>query len=92
MAKIKAFVLKSLVAFSAVLTAWQVKMVNAQIVYMGPPNPHITPPVTPTTPSGSGDSLTTWIVGVVIFLLVLTGLVVVIKYLVGLLIRLFRKK
>jgi hypothetical protein len=87
MAKIKAFVFKSLLAFSAFLTAWQVKMVNAQIVYMGPPRPTS---VIPTVDSGNTPAIIA--VVMVIFLLAAIGLVVVIKYLTGLIIRLLHKK
>jgi len=95
MPKIKAFALKNLLAVSAILTAWQVKMVNAQMVYMGPPNTHITPTIPTTTPavdSGTGNTPAIIAVVIVVFLLALIGLVIVAKYLVGLIIQLLHKK
>ncbi|MGD0577026.1 MAG: hypothetical protein ABSA74_03065 [Candidatus Staskawiczbacteria bacterium] len=96
MAKIKALILKSLLAFSAVLTAWQVKIVNAQIVYMGPPSPGHgsgpSPIPNPTLALGPGGTVAVWSIVAVIFLFALIGLVVVVKYLVGFIIRLLSKK
>jgi hypothetical protein len=93
MLKIKAFALKSLLAFSAFLTAWQVKAVNAQMVYMPAPGPWPKPgPVGPTPLPDSGNTIATWSVVAVIFLLALIGLIVVIKWLVSLIISLLKRR
>jgi len=85
MAKIKTIILKYLFTFSAILTGWQIKMVNAQMVYM--PGPGFSP-----TPSSGGIVAKWWVIFVTICIFALIGLIVAIKYLADLVVRLLSKK
>ena len=95
---IKDFVLKHLVVFSIALTAFQAKLVNAQISYMAPPGPWPKPgpgPISPNNiPTDYWAVILSWALPALVIIIFLVGLVVIIKWIVNLIIRLVtgRKK
>lgn len=91
MSKIRASILKYLLAFSAFLTALQVKAVNAQIVYMPAPGPWNNGPWNDGSTPAPTDN-TTLVIGIVILIFAIIGLVVAIKWIVGLIIKLLSRK